>query len=472
VRYLDSGTRRQADVLASWLLDVLDDEASEIRWQTGFFSIDAVGILIPTLTRLESTAGVVRCVLGSNLAVTLHSDVVRLLELIGLPRTNAGLGVVKYGKGLYHPKTFHIRRADGSQCAYVGSANYTYPGVSGINIEAGVVLDTRENDPEHVMDAVANAVDSWFVEDRPGFHFVDDTSKADELLAAGILSALLPSRANRPVEADDGDGEPLSTNDRQSPSLQPLVVLPRVERRMAGVRGETRSRRTDGSDRQTLAPAVQAQAATQPSAVREDFPREFLFDPSAISPTQSAAALTGVLLPGDAAGLVIRLNQDSARRFLGKDGTANLSIPISTLNTLRFGLFYGQYTRPRAEFDLHVRYLSDVAPIWGDSDKTNVMAYGYAEGESGHRDVRMLLPAGSIRTLAARIEAAGQTLPSVGDLAFLEWPLLDAPRFRITYLKPDSVLAHTAEQLMDDAEARGQLVGGDATWLPPGISPP
>jgi hypothetical protein len=44
------------------------------------------------------------------------------VKALGLPRQNACLGIVRYDQGFFHPKTYHLRRSDGSQCAYVGSA--------------------------------------------------------------------------------------------------------------------------------------------------------------------------------------------------------------------------------------------------------------------------------------------------------------------------------------------------------------
>ena len=62
-------------------------------------------------------------------------------------------------------------------------------------------------------------------------------------------------------------------------------------------------------------------------------------------------------MPGGNVGLVIRLNKDSARHWLGRDGTANVSIPVPTVSTLRFGMFQGKYSRPRVEFNIEMRYI-------------------------------------------------------------------------------------------------------------------
>ena len=58
----------------------------------------------------------------------------------------------------YHPKTCHVRRSDGSQSAYVGSANLTGNGAV-LHVEAGIALDSAEGDPEDVLSDIAAVVD-------------------------------------------------------------------------------------------------------------------------------------------------------------------------------------------------------------------------------------------------------------------------------------------------------------------------
>ncbi len=63
-----------------------------------------------------------------------------------MPRTHAKLAVVNFSNALFHPKVFHIVRANGSQAAFVGSANFTVPGLTGSNVEAAVSIDTEAGD--------------------------------------------------------------------------------------------------------------------------------------------------------------------------------------------------------------------------------------------------------------------------------------------------------------------------------------
>jgi hypothetical protein len=168
--------------------------------------------------------------------------------------------------------------------------------------------------------------------------------------------------------------------------------------------------------------------------------------------------------------LVLRLNRDSARHFGKHAGTANVSIPVNTLSTLRFGLYRKTYERPRAEFSLRTRYVGAERAFEVEKLETNVMAYGFLEHETGHGDVRMLIPA-AIRTLAARAQQADLPVPTDGDVAFLEWPTEATPEFRMTFLERGSPLYLRAQVLFDAAATSGELVGDGACWLPFGVSP-
>lgn len=144
MKYHDTGSRDPSEALSTWLQEVINDEVSEFRVQTGYFSAKALGLILPVLERGAQSDLLTNCLLGSNNASTLKIHVEKLYELLGMPRTNAHLGIVSFGTGLFHPKAYHIRRNDGSQAAYVGSANLTREGLA-LNIEAAISLDTRES---------------------------------------------------------------------------------------------------------------------------------------------------------------------------------------------------------------------------------------------------------------------------------------------------------------------------------------
>ncbi|MBI1187354.1 MAG: hypothetical protein GC206_08510 [Alphaproteobacteria bacterium] len=152
-------------------------------------------------------------------------------------------------------------------------------------------------------------------------------------------------------------------------------------------------------------------------------------------------------------------------------GTANISIPVPTLGTLRFGIFNGRTTRPRAEFELQMRYLTSGAQLLAPAAETNIMVYGYAPGDTGHGDVRMVVPKPPATNIAMQAGNAGLPLPSDGDCALLEWPTGADPTFKLTLMDPQSPLFTQAQTLLTSASAANQLVGQGACWLPSNVSP-
>jgi hypothetical protein len=124
------------------------------------------------------------------------------------------------------------------------------------------------------------------------------------------------------------------------------------------------------------------------------------------------------------------------------------------------------------EFPLSLRYIASDTIIPGETTETNIMAYGFIAEEKGHGDVRMVVPAGAVRTLAERIRAVARPLPTVGDLAFLEWPTTNAAcEFRLSFLERGSDLFAQASRLFSQARNAGATVGGGACWLPVEMSP-
>lgn len=218
MRYHDTGSRDPSEALSTWLQEVLNDEINEFRVQTGYFSAKALGLILPVLERAAQSNLLTNCLLGSNNASTLKTHVEMLFELLGMPRNNAHLGIVSFGTGLFHPKAYHIRRNDGSQAAYVGSANLTREGLA-LNIEAAISLDTRDGDKDTEVSKIAAAIDGWFtLPPRQGFTLVDEPDVIEQLAAKGIL-------AKTPLPKQTGAGiDPSSIH----PKLARLTTLPIV----------------------------------------------------------------------------------------------------------------------------------------------------------------------------------------------------------------------------------------------------
>ena len=348
MRYIDSGNRQPQDAVGRWLEDEAQKAPAELRLQSGFFGADGLAVLLPAFPGLRGTDGLTRAVIGSNNCETLAGDISILASELGLGRPNAHLGVVAYANGFFHPKTYHFRRSDGSQTAYVGSANLSGLGISGQHIEAGIILDTASGDPAAILDDIARAVDAWWSGTTSGFYGVLSAADITSLTSRGILrSSPAPTTRAAPTASSAGGTGPAL------PSLRPLMNLTRVRNQTPSPASTAAPTATPSSG-----PAVSSVAITAslPTATVSPYPPYVLFAPNANTPTVGPNALTGALLPGNAIGLIIRLNRDNARHWMGGVGTANLSVPVAVMQTLRFGMFKRKFDRPRAEFTLEMRY--------------------------------------------------------------------------------------------------------------------
>jgi hypothetical protein len=401
MRYIDTGSRDPAHAVATWLRAVLTSHVTEIRWQSGFFNAEPLGLFAETFARFAAEGGLVHTLIGSNPPGTQHEAVLQLVRVLGLPRDNVRLGIVQYRRGFYHAKTIHLRRDDGGQCAYVGSANITGPGMSSLHVEAGITLDSNDGDSTEVLSEIANAIDAWFDENRDGLHLVNNAVDVQRLLDEGILIVPIPPEPPAPPAiiaaeaAEDAEEEDVAVtaggdevHEPRPPRLASLVNLPPIP--VPAVPAPV----TVPIPAPVLpAVAVPVQAAL-PVVNQPPFPAHVLLAPGQATPTLGTQALSGRQLPRSAVGIVVRLSGDTNRIFAGGSGTANMSLPSGTIETLRFGLQgRGRYPeRPRAEYDLMVRYIGTNTFSFNDPGETNVMPYGYIPGEPGNRDIRYAHP--------------------------------------------------------------------------------
>ena len=460
MQYIDTANRDRSHALGTWLDGLSAQDIRNFRFQSGYFNAEGLAPLARFFQQLAEFDMAITCVMGSNGGETDPQDVEVLVELVGCPRANARIAIICYSTGLYHPKVYHATRADGSQTAYVGSANLTSPGVSGLNIEAGLILDTAGGDPEVHLTEIASAVDAWFSETQDAVHVVGSRDDIPELVAAGILGQPRLPQPRRLASSTTG-------RERAAVRLEPLVRFPPLPAIGGG--------RADYSDPSaaagSIAPHRDVAAPTIPLSVPFPgvAPPYVLFAPDVTSPTQGAEALTGSMLPGGASGLIVQLNRDSARHFRDRPGTANVSIPVPAIGTLRFGFYVGTRQRPRCEFRLRMRYVDDSGAHCEQFGSTNVMVYGHAEEETGHGDVRMLIPKPPVRAIHEFVSSRGSRVPAEDDPMVLEWPTLLDPSFRATFSDPNSQLFAVFRNALESATRRGQLVGRGACWLLPGL---
>ena len=453
MRYLDSGKRQSSQALGTWLAQALQPDVTEIRWQSGFFAANGLGFFQESLRRLAKEDRIVRAVIGSNDQCTTREDMDTLVTMLGLPRSRADLGIVSYSGAYFHPKTVHVRRSDGTQAAYVGSANLTESGVSSLHIEAGVTIDDREGDSTQILNEICSAVDQWFQPGSVGLYRVSAPEDVDGLVTKGIIGIAPPvtqTVAGNASSAGRAGSEILAR-------LRPLIRIPRIRH----IR-EPLVDITHPEIRQILLPATP----------HSDFPDYMLFSPGQTTPTEGSTALSGSSLPSGVSGILFRLSRDTSRHFAGGSGTANLSIPVATLSSFRFGrLARGKFRRPRAEFGLRLRYVTASGIISLAPSRTNLMGYGFLPGEPGHRDVRMVVPA-AVKSLAGAIQQAGAPLPQPGDVAFLEWPTTNQEaEFRLTFVDSRSDLFHKAQDIFTQALSARSIVAAGACWLPSELAP-
>ena len=251
MRYIDSGQRDSSQALGTWMQFIDAGEVAELRFQTGFFGISGLAFLLPLLARLREANGVTHCLVGSNVLRTGREDLQALVKELGLPRPGAKLAVCAFEGAFFHPKVVHVRRFNGSQAAYVGSANLTWRGVVGLHVEAGVLLDTDDGDPADELERIATAIDAWFVGGRLDFFRVEDNTAVEDLARRGILARESDSGETRALTRPTVAGETPSL-----PKLAPLLSLPQ-----SGTLG-------------TLVPAASRAGATVPTGGKGATPIE------------------------------------------------------------------------------------------------------------------------------------------------------------------------------------------------------
>jgi len=270
MKYLDSGSRDPRQTLATWLEEVVRPDVTEFRLQTGFFSYDGICLLVPYLEISAREDRILKALIGSNDGGTLRADIAELVGILGLPRQQAQLGIVNFAGGYFHPKSYHVVRADGSQAAFVGSANLTAAGLA-LHIEAGISLDTRDGDSPERLVEIGAAIDRWFAALDPGLIVVTGMDTVDELLTAGILSATPAVRASR--ESTEG----VSSTAAARPRIRAIFPLPPSRPRgfgnVAGV----------------LVPAVGAEVEDLPEEAINEDQSELVVELAPPAPRQSGA---------------------------------------------------------------------------------------------------------------------------------------------------------------------------------------
>ncbi len=219
MEYLDSGIRSNNKAVGHWLSQEVPSEQAHLRIKTGYFTLNGLGGLKGSIDHLVQNNLPITIALGANDKATIKSDVDALYTLIACSRPQAKLCVISCVGGLFHPKVVHLTRTDGSQLAYVGSANVTPAGFNGSNIEAGILIDSRKGDPTNILDEIAASIDEWFVGTKTGVAFISGPATTQQLVTDGILG-LVKQTSNAGTGAT-GAGQSASKM-----ALVPLVKFP------------------------------------------------------------------------------------------------------------------------------------------------------------------------------------------------------------------------------------------------------
>lgn len=292
IRYFDTGQNGPGDRLGPWLDRELVAGIRSFRGQFGFFDGSVLRGYLAALIGMLDARGTFGLVLGANTGDPPTSDdLTALLPLLADGR-QANITVVGFKKGLFHPKTIHIRRANGSAVGVAGSANFTATGL-GCSIEAGLIVESGAG-TEAVVQTIADAIDRWATVAEEGVHHIRSAEDIDRLVASGLV---VTSRVRRQLRsrlagqvAPGGRGT-LPTGWRPPGALNPDAELPEGE----GVAERApRPAQDPVAEAPPLAPAAIAEPwckklssadAQQPSDARRQVRRERM------EPTRHTAAL-------------------------------------------------------------------------------------------------------------------------------------------------------------------------------------
>lgn len=220
MKYLNSATQLPQDAVGYWMQTQNPTDIDHLRIKTGYFSLNGLSSFKAIIDSLNANQRAISAVIGANGKDTLQSDVDGLIDLVQHPRSNTRIAVSGFSNGLFHPKVYHLTRTDGSQLAYVGSANLTPAGITGLNVEVGILLDTRDGDDPAVLATIASSVDNWFSATLLTQTNVIAT-KADttRLVADGLLGVTSQPRLST---------TPPTSGKSRRPSLKPLVNAPSI----------------------------------------------------------------------------------------------------------------------------------------------------------------------------------------------------------------------------------------------------
>lgn len=219
-RYLDSGTGTEGQCLGDWFAANMADDLRAFRCQFGYFGYDAIIDFESAIRSIAANGLPVHIVLGANKRALYSDD---LTDVLGLftPSDTTSLTVVTFRNAEFHPKVVQIERPDGALAAVVGSSNLTPAGM-GRNVEAGVVLDTRDGDDAAALSEIAAAIERWHSLEDDAVFQIQGIADIDALIAARVISE---------PTARTGSGDGSGTSDGTAGGLRTPIWRPSRRRR-------------------------------------------------------------------------------------------------------------------------------------------------------------------------------------------------------------------------------------------------
>ncbi len=215
--YLDGSSRKPEDALGYWVDKEDPKEISHLRFQSGYFSLSGLGAFAGIIKSLNTNSNKISAVIGANEKETIKDDVESYLDLVKSPRKGVNTAIVSFSNGLFHPKVYHLTRSDGSEIAYVGSANLTSFGINSGNIEAGLIVDTRKGDQKAILAKISASIDTWLGSTTIGSSVIKTNADVAKLVTDGIIGV-----AKTPRTSASGGAK---SSTAKKPPLSPLLTF-------------------------------------------------------------------------------------------------------------------------------------------------------------------------------------------------------------------------------------------------------
>lgn len=184
--YLDTGSNKPEDTAGFWLDSHIKTNLTGFRGQFGYFTYSALSSYAPVLQALLTSACPVHLVLGSNEGTLQEADLSATFSLMK-NMASGHLTVVSFSNALFHPKTYHLTRSDGSALALVGSSNFTESGL-GINVEANLSLDTQDGDDNALLQSIALATERWSQSTEKGVFQIQSENDIGALVRDKVIN--------------------------------------------------------------------------------------------------------------------------------------------------------------------------------------------------------------------------------------------------------------------------------------------